>query len=88
MALQPRHYIIGILGAGVLGGLAWLAFRTEPVPVDLATLQSGPMVVTVNADGKTRVKDVFVVAAPIDAVSPVSARIWLRTIVATSRPSP
>lgn len=69
MALQPRHYIIGILGAGVLGGLAWLAFRTEPVPVDLTTVERGPMVVTVNADGETRVKDVFEVAAPISGTA-------------------
>mgnify|MGYP001037721130 CR=1 FL=1 len=69
MSLQPRHYIIGILGAGVLGGLAWLAFRTDPVPVDLATIDRGPMLVTVNADGKTRVKHVFEVAAPISGTA-------------------
>lgn len=69
MALQPRHYIIGILGAGVLGGLAWLAFRAEPVPVDLTTVERGPMVVTVNTDGETRVKDVFEVAAPISGTA-------------------
>lgn len=65
MALQPRHYIIGLIGAGVAGGLAWLAFRTEPVPVDLAMIGPAPMVVTVNAEGKTRVRDVYEVAAPI-----------------------
>ncbi|WP_347311414.1 efflux RND transporter periplasmic adaptor subunit [Defluviimonas sp. SAOS-178_SWC] len=69
MALQPRHYIIGLLGAGVLGGLAWIAFRTDPVPVDLAKIDRGPMLVTVNADGKTRVKDVFEVAAPISGTA-------------------
>lgn len=69
MALQPRHYIIGLIGAGVAGGLAWLAFRTEPVPVDLATIERGPMVVTVNAEGKTRVRDVFEVAAPISGTA-------------------
>ncbi len=69
MALQPRHYIIGLLGAGVAGGLAWLAFRTEPVPVDLATIARGPMLVTVNAEGETRVKDVFEVAAPISGTA-------------------
>lgn len=65
MALQPRHFIIGLLGAGVAGALGWLAFRTEPVPVDLAEIARGPMLVTVNAEGETRVKDVFEVAAPI-----------------------
>ncbi|OYX44120.1 MAG: RND transporter [Rhodobacterales bacterium 32-67-9] len=69
MALQPRHYIIGLVGAGVLGGLAWLSFRTDPVPVDLADIARGPMLVTVNADGETRIKDVFEVAAPISGTA-------------------
>lgn len=69
MALQTRHYIIGLLGAGVAGGLAWLAFRIEPVPVDLATIERGPMVVTVNAEGETRVKDIFEISAPIAGIA-------------------
>jgi hypothetical protein len=43
MALQPRHYVIGLFGATVAGGLAWLAFRTEPVAVDLAEVARAPM---------------------------------------------
>lgn len=69
MALQPRHYIIGIIGAAALGGLGWITFRTEPVPVDLAELERGPMLVTVNADGETRIRDVFEVSAPISGTA-------------------
>ena len=69
MALQPRHYIIGLIGAAVLGGLGWITFRTEPVPVDLATLEKAPMMVTVNADGETRISDVFEVSAPISGTA-------------------
>ncbi|MDW4548369.1 HlyD family efflux transporter periplasmic adaptor subunit [Defluviimonas sp. D31] len=65
MALQPRHYIIGLIGAATLAGLGWIGFRTEPVPVDIAELARGPMMVTVNADGETRIHDVFDVATPI-----------------------
>ncbi|MCU9847281.1 HlyD family efflux transporter periplasmic adaptor subunit [Defluviimonas sp. WL0024] len=65
MALQPRHYIIGLIGAATLAGLGWIGFRTEPVPVDIAKLARGPMMVTVNADGETRIHDVFDVATPI-----------------------
>lgn len=45
-------------------GFAWL-FRPQPVPVDLHTVQSGPMRVTIDEDGETRIRDVFVVSAPV-----------------------
>lgn len=69
MALQPRHYIIGIIGAAALGGLGWITFRTEPVPVDLAEVVAGPMLVTVNGDGETRIRDVFDVKTPISGTA-------------------
>nr|WP_254899062.1 HlyD family efflux transporter periplasmic adaptor subunit [Thalassococcus arenae] len=49
----------------LVGGLAVTAFRTDPVPVDLATLERGPLSVTVNAEGKTRIREIYEVAAPI-----------------------
>lgn len=69
MSLQPRHYIIGAIGAATLVGLGWLAFRTEPEPVDIAELSRGPMMVTVNADGETRIRDVFEVSTPISGTT-------------------
>lgn len=45
-------------------GFAWL-FRPQPVSVDLHTVQSGPMRVTIDEDGETRIRDVFVVSAPV-----------------------
>jgi len=44
--------------------LGWL-FRPQPVPVDVATAQRGAMRVTVSEEGETRVRDVYVVSAPI-----------------------
>ena len=44
--------------------LAWL-FRPQPVAVDLADVERGPLRVTVSDEGETRVKDVFVVSAPV-----------------------
>lgn len=52
---------IVVLGALLL---VWL-FRPQPVPVDLATIERGPIAVTVSDEGETRVKDVFVVSAPL-----------------------
>jgi HlyD family secretion protein len=44
--------------------LGWL-FRPQAVAVDLATVARGPMQVTVGDEGETRVRDMFVVSAPV-----------------------
>lgn len=44
--------------------LAWL-FRPQAVAVDLATVARGPLQVTVGDEGETRVRDMFVVSAPV-----------------------
>ena len=46
------------------GSLTWL-FRPQPVSVDLATVVRGPLRVSVSDDGETRVRDLFVVSAPV-----------------------
>jgi HlyD family secretion protein len=48
----------------LVAALAWL-FRPQPVAVDLAVVERGPLRVTVADDGETRVKDIFVVSAPV-----------------------
>jgi HlyD family secretion protein len=48
----------------VLLALAWL-LRPPPVAVDLAEVGRGPLRVSVSDEGETRVKDVFVVSAPV-----------------------
>lgn len=56
---------LSVAGLAIVGGLVATAFRTDPVPVDLAQLERGALSVTVDADGKTRIKEVYEVAAPI-----------------------
>jgi HlyD family secretion protein len=53
----------------VLGGLAlaatiW-AFRPQPVPVEIAVVTQGAFVETVDDDGVTRVRERYVVSAPL-----------------------
>jgi HlyD family secretion protein len=48
----------------VAGGL-FLAFRPPPVEVDLGTITRGPLRVSVAAEGKTRIKERYVVSAPL-----------------------
>ena len=53
----------------ILAGLAMVlvrAFQPQPVLVDLGVVVSGPMQVTVENDGITRVRDSYVVTAPIE----------------------
>lgn len=51
-----------VVAAGI--GLGWFAWP-RPVPVDLATISRGPMEVTVEEEGRTRVRHVYSVSAPI-----------------------
>jgi HlyD family secretion protein len=44
--------------------LAWL-FRPAAVPVDLVAVDRGPLTVSVSDEGETRVRDMYVVSAPV-----------------------
>jgi HlyD family secretion protein len=57
--------IFWTIAATVIGGLLVLAFRPQPVPVDLAEVTRGRMVVTVRDEGWTRVRNEYVISAPV-----------------------
>ena len=59
-----RKYIYIGLAVIVVVGLVVLANLPKPVPVETAEVERGEMVVTVESEGVTRVRDLFVVAAP------------------------
>jgi HlyD family secretion protein len=44
--------------------IVW-ALRPTPLPVDVVTASRGPMVVTLDEEGETRVRDRYVVSAPV-----------------------
>jgi HlyD family secretion protein len=48
----------------LVGVFAW-AMWPKPVPVDVAVVTRGDVLVTVDEEGKTRIKDVYTVSAPI-----------------------
>lgn len=93
MAHSTRSLVLVGLGAALVAGLAYVSFRTDPVPVDLATTSRGPLEVTINADGQTQVRDLFEVASPISGTalrSPVSEGDEVKageTVVAIVRPA-
>ncbi|OFW13474.1 MAG: hypothetical protein A3F70_11065 [Acidobacteria bacterium RIFCSPLOWO2_12_FULL_67_14] len=53
------------IGVAVVGVLLAVAFWPTPVEVDVAPVTRGPLVVTVDEEGRTRVRERFVVAAPV-----------------------
>lgn len=52
------------IGGLVVAGLV-LAFWPEPTPVEMARAKRDTVLVTVDEDGKTRIKDKYVVSAPL-----------------------
>ncbi|MZR12733.1 HlyD family efflux transporter periplasmic adaptor subunit [Maritimibacter sp. DP07] len=63
--MKVRNVVIGAVAILAIGGAVWVSMQPEVVPVDMDEVTSGPMEVTVNADGTTRVRDVYEVAAPV-----------------------
>jgi HlyD family secretion protein len=59
-----RALVLALAAAGGLGGLLWL-LRPAPVRVELGVVDRGPLEVTVDEEGRTRVRNRYVIAAPI-----------------------
>ncbi len=64
--LWLRRSIWSVIAVGVVGSIAY-AVRPKPLDVEVATAEQKTLVVTVDEDGKARVKDRFVVSAPLTA---------------------
>ena len=64
MKLIARRIIYLFVAAGIVGVIA-LGFRPQPVSVDIETVTIGPMMVTVDEDGKTRIREKYIVSAPL-----------------------
>jgi HlyD family secretion protein len=54
-----------LAGAALVGALLAVALWPRTELVDTATVSSGPLVVTIDEEGRTRVRDRFVVTAPV-----------------------
>jgi HlyD family secretion protein len=63
---QRKRSFVGIAVIVVVAtAIAW-AMRSQPVAVATAVVQPGALVVTASAEGRTRVKELYVVSAPVD----------------------
>jgi len=63
MTLSKRK-ILYLAAAVIVAALVVMAFLPDPVPVETASVTRGPMEVTVDEQGKTRVIDRFTITAP------------------------
>lgn len=63
--MTPRMILLSLGGLALALGLAVVAFRPEPVMVDLAPVTRGALSATIAADGRTRIRDVWDVSSPI-----------------------
>ena len=92
MTVRPGRLILWSVGALVVAAIAW-SFRPQPVPVDMAVVARGSLRVTIDEEGMTRVRERYVVSAPVagrmqrldlEPGQPVEAR---RTVIATFLPA-
>lgn len=90
---RARRWLPFVLGAGVLALLA-LGLRPQPAPVEIARVVVGPLRATVSEEGKTRIKQRYVVAAPVTGqlrrlpFKPGAEIVANETIVAVIDPLP
>ena len=87
-----RPVLIALTLAVVAGGLAY-AFWPRPTMVDIGEVTRGEMMLTIDEEGRTLVRDAFVVSTPIDGrllrveVEPGDPVEKRATVVARMRPS-
>jgi HlyD family secretion protein len=61
-----RRTLLILFALLLLGGLIY-SFLPRPIGVNLTTVRRGDLIVTVDEDGKTRVKDRYEVSAPLNS---------------------
>ena len=54
-----------LIAAAVIAVLLAVALWPTPVAVDTATVSRGPLMLTIDEEGQTRVRDRYVVSAPV-----------------------
>ena len=88
--LKNKRLIASVL---VVAAIAAVAFWPESMEVTVARTERGPMQVTIDEDGETRVRDQFTVSAPVSGrvhrieIEPGDAVVRGRTVLARMTPA-
>jgi HlyD family secretion protein len=64
MANWRSRIVGGLVLAGAAAAAVW-ALMPQPVPVDMAVIDRGDLVVTVDEEARTRIRDIYTVSAPV-----------------------
>lgn len=64
MKITRRHRIFTAVVLALAAGLAWI-FWPDPLPVELASVTRGSLRVTIDENGSTRIRERYVVSAPL-----------------------
>lgn len=92
MKFLVRTFLFLVVIGGIVGGLVW-SFWPQPVDVEVAVVTRGHLRVTVDEDGKTRIKERYLVAAPLAGrllridLDPGDAVTRGQTVLATIEPN-
>ncbi|MCO6047204.1 HlyD family efflux transporter periplasmic adaptor subunit [Aeoliella sp. ICT_H6.2] len=84
-------WILIAVGLGLVGLIVW-SFVPEAVEVDMATVERGTVLVTVDEDGKTRIREKYVVSTPLSGrllrinMDPGDVVVAGKTLLATIEP--
>jgi len=60
-----RRWIVWIAGAIVAAVVVFFGTRPQPVPAEVSQVTRGPIDVSIDDEGETRVRDRFVISAPL-----------------------
>ncbi|MGB5695639.1 MAG: hypothetical protein WBM46_08310, partial [Polyangiales bacterium] len=65
MTANSKRIVIWTVIVGIVVVVLALSFVPRPVTVDLVDVKPGPLVVTLDEEGETRVHDVYTLSAPV-----------------------
>ena len=89
-----KRFVRILVVVAVVAALAFWAFAPSPVPADFAAVERGSLQVTVNEEGRTRVRDRYVVSAPVPGrmrrieLEPGDRVVARKTVLAQFEPTP
>ena len=92
MKTSRRRLLWLLLAIAIIVAVGF-AVRPRPVPAEIATIQRGELIVTLDEEGETRVRDRFVVSAPLAGkvlrieLEPGDEVLHDETVVASFQPS-
>jgi HlyD family secretion protein len=92
MRISIGRVLAVVVALATVAGIIW-ALMPRPIPVEIAAVSKGRFIATVDEDGKTRIRERYVVAAPLAGrLSRIRLKVGDRVAggdaVATIEPSP